>query len=56
MIELIPIGNVDKAILEALRHPLEEVFHQRVEIGNGIALPWESWNQQQGQLVGTYER
>ena len=46
MIVLIPIGNIDKAILEALKQPLEEVFEQRTRIGDSIALPRESWNQE----------
>jgi archaemetzincin len=53
MIVLIPIGNVDKAILEALLRPLEEGFGQRTQIGDSIALPRESWNRHQGQHLAS---
>ena len=54
MIVLIPIGNGDEVILEALRHPLEEVFGQRAQIGDSIALPQESWDQQRGQHLASF--
>ena len=50
---LVPIGNTDKAILEALRQPLEGVFGQRTRIGDSIALPQESWNQHRGQHLAS---
>ncbi len=53
MIELIPIGNIDRVVLETLRQPLEEVFGQRVEIGDSISLPRENWNQHRGQHLAT---
>ena len=53
MIELIPVGNTDEAILEALRQPLEEVFGQGTRIGDSIALPRESWNQHRGQHLAS---
>jgi len=53
MIVLIPISSVDKAILEALRQPLEEVFGQRTRLGNSVALPRESWNQHRGQHLAS---
>lgn len=34
----VSIGNTDKAILEALRQPWEEIFGQKTRIGDGIAL------------------
>jgi len=51
MIVLIPIGNVEKAILEALLRPLAEVFGQRTQIGDSIALPQKSWNRHRGQYL-----
>ncbi len=53
MMRLIPIGNIDKAILKALRRPLEKVFGQRTWIGDSIALPQESWNQHRGQHLAS---
>ena len=53
MIELIPIGTVDKDILEALKEPLKEVFGQRTQVGDGIVLTHESWNQQRHQHLAT---
>ena len=46
---LVPIGAVDKTILEALGPPLEEIFAQRTQIGDSITLPWGSWNERRGQ-------
>jgi len=53
MIVLVPIGNADKAILEALSQPLEEVFGQRTQIGDSLALPWESWNRHRSQYLAS---
>jgi len=53
MIVLVPIGEVEEATLEALRHPLTEVFGQRTQIGNRLQLPQESWNQHRGQHLAT---
>ena len=50
---LVPIGDADKAILEALRPPLEEVYGQRTQIGDTIALPRESWNQRRDQYLAS---
>lgn len=36
---LISIGTLDKDVLEVLRQPLEEVFGQRMRIGDSIELP-----------------
>jgi archaemetzincin len=53
MIVLVPIGNADKAILEALSQPLEKVFGQRTQIGDSLALPWESWNRHRSQYLAS---
>jgi archaemetzincin len=53
MIMLVPIGEVDKAILEALRPPLEEIFAQRTQIGDNITLPRGSWNERRGQHLAS---
>lgn len=49
MIEIIPIGNTDRATLETPRQALEAVFSQRAHIGDTMALPRESWNQHRSQ-------
>ena len=53
MIVLAPIGEVEEASLEALKQALAEIFHQRVEIGDGIALTRESWNQRRDQHLAS---
>ena len=53
MIVLIPIGNIDRTTLEALRRPLQDVYSQRIRIGDSIALPRESWNEQRGQYLAS---
>ena len=53
MIELVPIGAVDRGILEALRQPLEGIFGQRTLMGDSIALPRGSWNQHRDQYLAS---
>lgn len=53
MIALVPTGNVDKGVLEALRPPLEQLFNRKVRIGNSIVLPQESWNQHRRQHLAS---
>jgi archaemetzincin len=53
VIALVPIGNVDKDFLEALRPPLEKVFSQRMRIAGRIALPRDSWNRDRGQHLAS---
>jgi hypothetical protein len=42
MIALIPIGDLDEAILDGLRQPLADVFRQEVATGDRLELPPES--------------
>jgi len=53
VIALVPIGNLDKDFLEALRPPLEEVFGQRTRVGDRTALPREGWNRDRGQHLAS---
>jgi len=53
MIALVPIGNVDKEFLEALRPPLEDVFGQRTRVGDGVELPGEGWNRDSSQHLAS---
>ena len=53
MIALVPLGNVDKECLEALRPPLEEIFGQRTRIGDQKELPKESWNRDRNQHLAS---
>jgi archaemetzincin len=53
MIVLVPIGEVEKGILESLRRPLTEAFGQRTIVGNGIKLVESSWNQRRGQHLAS---
>lgn len=53
MVKLVPVGSTDKAILEMLKKPIEEVFSTSVRIGNRIELPEESCNSQRGQYLAS---
>jgi len=53
MIELIAIGNADKAILETLRRPLEEVFAQGTRIGNRMPLSQEPYYHSRRQYLAS---
>ena len=53
MIVLVPIGEVNKDVLVALGPALEEVFCQKTCIGDGIAMPTESWNRERGQHLAS---
>ncbi len=53
MITLVPIGGVNKSSLETLGKSLTEAFGQRTWVGDGIELPWESWDQRRGQYLAT---
>lgn len=52
-IEIIPVGNTDRATLEALRQPLTEAFGQRTRVGEGVELTEGSWNQRRGQYLAS---
>lgn len=51
MIVLVPIGNIDEAALEALRQPLEEVFHQRTTTGDRVSLSPENYYHSRRQYL-----
>ncbi len=53
MITMVPIGEVDKSILETLGQPLTEAFGQRSHVEDGIKLPQESWDQRRGQCLAS---
>ena len=53
MIEIIPVGNTDRATLEALQRSLEGIVSQRTRIGDIIRLPRESWDQRRGQYLAS---
>lgn len=44
MIVLVPIGDIDLAVLESLRQPLAAVYREEVVIGKSLPLPPESLN------------
>jgi len=54
MITLVPIGEVEKSTLENLRLSLAEAFGQRTQVGNGIKLPRESYDQHRGQYLASW--
>lgn len=49
MITLLPIGNVNRIILESLNQPLMDTFHQMVQIGTLLELRLDSWNKEREQ-------
>jgi archaemetzincin len=49
VILLIPIGEIDRAVLESLRHSISEVFHEQTDAAGAIPLPAESWNRRREQ-------
>ena len=53
MIALIPIGDIEEAILESLRRPLAEAFGQGTQIGNKMPLPRESYHHSRHQYLAS---
>ena len=53
MIYLIPMGTVDPEILEAIKQPLENTFGYRVQIGNSIPIPEDSWDKPRRQHLAS---
>jgi len=53
MIMLVSIGEIEEASIEALRQSLAEIFSQRTQIDDSIALPAGSWNQHRGQYLAS---
>lgn len=53
MITLVPIGEVEKRVLENLRRPLAEVFGQRTQVEEGITLTQASWDKRRNQYLGS---
>lgn len=53
MITLVPIGDVDKSLLESLKAPLEEIFGQKTRIADEIQMPKESWHTDRGQYLAS---
>ncbi len=51
MIKLIPIGKVDKRIIEELVKPLTDIFRDAVEIGAGLDILSDSWNLKRQQYL-----
>ena len=53
MIVIVPIGDVNEGVAEALRPPLEEIFGQRSCSGEPISLPKGSWHEDRGQYLAS---
>ena len=53
MITLVPIGEVEKSVLENLRRPLAEAFGQRTQVEEGITLTQVSWDKRRGQYLAS---
>lgn len=51
MIVLIPIGDIEEAILETLRRPLAEAFGQETQIGDKMPLPKENYYHSRHQYL-----
>jgi len=53
MIVLIPIGEIDEAVLESLRQPLTQAFGQETKIGNKMPLLRESYYHSRHQYLAS---
>ena len=54
MITLVPIGGVDKSVLETLGKSLTEAFNQKTWVGDGIKLTDEGWDQHRAQHFASH--
>ncbi len=53
MISLVPVGEVDRGILQYLKPPLEEVFGQNMEMAAGIGLTDSSRDKRRNQHLAS---
>lgn len=53
MIVLIPVGDVEEGILEAMARCLGQVFTERVLIGERMPLPPLGWDKRRGQYLAS---
>jgi archaemetzincin len=53
VIRLIPVGEVEKSLLETLRQSLVKVFNQSTQLDEGILLPQESWDSHRKQHLAS---
>jgi len=53
-IYLVPVGDIEGGILEALDKHLEKTFNCRVEINEGMELPQEAYKQKRNQYFSSY--
>lgn len=53
MIRLIPIGEIEKSLLETLRQSLVKVFNQSTQVDEGILLPHERWDPHRKQHLAS---
>ncbi len=53
MIVLIPIGEIEEAVLESLRQPLTQAFGQETKIGNKMPLLRESYYHSRHQYLAS---
>ena len=53
MIVLIPIGEIEGAVLESLRQPLTQAFGQETQIGDKMPLPRENYYLSRNQYLAS---
>lgn len=53
MIVLIPIGEIEEAVLESLRRPLAQAFGQETQIGGEMPLLQESYSYSRNQYLAS---
>lgn len=51
---LVPLGDIEGRILDALDKQLEETFNSKVEIIEGMELPLDAYNQKRNQYFSTH--
>ena len=50
---LVPIGEIDKKVIERLQADLEKIFHTLVEAGQGMPHPDYAYNKKRNQYLST---
>lgn len=50
---LVPVGEVDKRVIEVLKNNLNKVFNKQVLIGKGMSEPDYAFNKKRGQYLST---
>lgn len=50
---LVPIGEIDKKVIEKLQLDLGKIFNKQVEVGQGVPTPDYAYNEKRNQYLST---